>query len=76
MEKKIHTFVIEKGLLDPIDVVIDPLFTKKVMEFPNIRKLKPLPPIDLYDDIKDLRGHIQTFESHMHYIGAPDTIMC
>lgn len=50
----------EKGLLDSNDAVIKPLFTKKILEYPNLRKLKPL-SIDHYDDTKDPIDHVQTF---------------
>lgn len=33
----------EKGLLDLMDVVIDPSFIKQVMEYPNSGKLNPFP---------------------------------
>lgn len=41
MKKKIWKAMKEKGLFDPIDAVIEPLFTKEVLEYPNLRKLKP-----------------------------------
>lgn len=65
----------EKGLLDPIEIIIGPPFTKDVMEYPNGGKLK-LPLIDPYDRTKDHIDYIQTFQFHMHYVGAPNTIMC
>lgn len=50
----------EKDLLDATNVFINPSFTKKVMEYPNSKKLKPL-SIDPYDRTKDHVDHIQTF---------------
>lgn len=41
MEKKIRSCMRETGLLDLIDVVINPLLIKDVMEYPNSGKLKP-----------------------------------
>lgn len=35
-----------------MDVVIDPPFTKEVLEYPNTGKLKP-PAIDLYEDTRN-----------------------
>lgn len=78
MEKKIRSRMREKGLLDLTNVVIDPPFTKKVMEYPNSSKTEP-PPIDLYDGTKDLVDHVQTFLSHSlrwcslrHHVSLPD----
>lgn len=42
----------EKGLLDPINIVINSLFIKKIMEYPNKGKFK-LPSINLYNGTKD-----------------------
>lgn len=64
----------KKGLLDLMDVVIDRPFIKKVIEYHNSNKLK-LPPINLYDGIKDLINSIQAFQSHMVYISTTDAIM-
>lgn len=50
----------EKGLLDSTDMVMDPLFTKAIMVYPNTGKLKPLPK-DSYDGTKDPIDHVQTF---------------
>lgn len=75
MEKKIRSCIREKGLLDLMDVVIDPLFIKEIIAYPNIGKLKP-PPIDPYDGTKDHIDHVQKFQSQMHYVGAYDAIMC
>lgn len=58
----------EKSLLDPTNVIIDPPFTKEVMECPNNGKLK-CSPIDLYDKTKDPVDHVQIFYSHIHYLG-------
>lgn len=33
----------EKGLLDSVDVVMHPLFTKEIIAFSNTSKLEPLP---------------------------------
>lgn len=51
MEKMFRRCMQEKGLLDPTGIFIDPLFTKKIMEYPNSDELKP-PPINLYDKTK------------------------
>lgn len=60
MEEKILHVMIEKGLLNLVDTVIDLPFTKEILEYLNSGKLKPL-TIDLYDDTKDPIDHIQTF---------------
>lgn len=41
MKKKIHSYMREKGLLDPMDVMIDCPFTKEILDYPNIKKHKP-----------------------------------
>lgn len=46
MKKKIKSCMREKGLLDSTDVIMDPLFTKEIMAYPNTGKFKPL-SIDL-----------------------------
>lgn len=65
----------KKNLLNPNDMVIEPLFTKKILEYPTLGKFKPL-SIDSYDNTKDTIDHVQTFQSHMYYVGASDSIMC
>lgn len=75
MEKKIKKVMKEKRLQDPIDLMIKPPFTKKILEYMNSEKLKP-PAINLYNGTNDLNDHIQTFQSHMHYVGILDAIMC
>lgn len=47
----------EKGLLNPADIIVDSLFTKEVMVYPNSGKLKPL-PINPYDGTKDPLDHV------------------
>lgn len=42
----------KKGLLDPVDAVIDPSFTKEVLEYSNSEKLKPS-AIDPFHDQKN-----------------------
>lgn len=74
IENKIKSCMRENGLLDPMVVIIDLPFTKKVMEYLNSGKLKRL-PIDSYDDAKDLINHVHAFQSHMHYVGSFDAIM-
>lgn len=64
----------EKGLLDPMDIVIEPPFINEVMEQPKNDKLKP-PLINPYDGTKDLEDYVQTFWSHMHNVDAPDAII-
>lgn len=56
-KKKNRSYTLKKGLLDPTDVVINPQFTKEVMEYPYSSKLKP-PSIDPYDKTKDPVDHI------------------
>lgn len=65
----------EKYLLNPNDVVIEPFFIKEMLEYPNLEKLKPL-RIGPYDSTKDPIDYVQTFQSHLHYFGASDAIMC
>lgn len=47
----------EKDLLDPNDVVIEPLFTKEILEYLNPGKLKSL-SINPYDGTKDPINHV------------------
>lgn len=75
MERKIHCVMRDKGLLDPINVMINLSFTKKILEYPNSRKHKPL-IINPYDGIKNPIGHIQTFQLHMHYLIVSIVIIC
>lgn len=75
MEKKIRNYIREKGLLDLMDVVINPPFTKEIMIYSNSEKLKP-PSIDPYNGTKDPINYIHTFQSHMHYVVDQDAIMC
>lgn len=56
MEKKISCMR-EKGLVDHTDIVINPLFIKEVMAYPNHDKLKS-PPIGPYDETKDHMDHV------------------
>lgn len=65
----------EKGLLDPIDIFLDLSFIKEVMEYPNNGKFKPS-SIDPYDRTNDPIHNVQTFQSHMHYVGVLDAIIC
>lgn len=59
IKKKIRSYIKEKGLLDSINVVMDPPFTEKIMVYLNTKKLKPL-PIDSNDGTNDLVNHVQT----------------
>lgn len=65
----------EKGLFDLSNIIIKPLFANEILEYPNLRKLKPL-VIDPYDGIKDPIDHLQTFKSHMYNVGTSNIIMC
>lgn len=60
IKKKIRKVMKKKGLLDLIDAVIEPPFTKKILEYPNLKKLKPS-VIDPYNGTKDLINHVETF---------------
>lgn len=60
MEKKIKSYIREKGLLDSTNVIIGLPFIKEVMEYPNSDKLKPL-HIGPCNGNKDLVNHVQTF---------------
>lgn len=60
LKKKTRKIMKKKRLLDPIKVVIDPRFTKEILEYPNSRKLKPSIN-DPYDETKGPIDHIQTF---------------
>lgn len=57
IEKKIKCYIREKGLLDSMDVIIDPSSTEKIIAYPNTNKLKS-PLIDLYDGIKDFMDNV------------------
>lgn len=74
MERKIKSCMKEKGLMDSTDIVMEPLFTDEIMAYPNSRKLKP-PSIDLCHRTKDPVDNIQTFQFHMHYMGAQNAIL-
>lgn len=74
MEKKIRKAIKQKWLLDPTNTVIEPLFTKETLEYPNPMKLKPL-AISLYNSTKDPIDHVQTCQSYMHYVGASNALM-
>lgn len=52
VKKKMRSCMREKGLLDLTDAAIDPSFTREILVYPNIKKLKPL-PIDPYDGTRD-----------------------
>lgn len=73
--EKIEKAIKEKGLLDPVDAVIESLSLRRYWKYPNLGKLKP-PAIDTYVGIKDPIDHVQMFQSYMHYLGASDTIIC
>lgn len=75
MEKKIIKTMKEKSLLDQSDVMIEPTFSKEILEYLSSIKLNPL-TINPYDNTKDFINHIQTFQSHMYYTSAFDVIMC
>lgn len=75
MERNMRSCTREKGLIDLTDVVIEPPFAKEIIACPNSKKLKPL-PVELYDETKDSVDHVQTFQSHIHYVGTHDAIMC
>lgn len=59
-KEEIRSYIKEKGLLDLTDMVINPLFTKEVMAYPNSGKPKP-PFINSYDRTIDFIDHIQIF---------------
>lgn len=67
IEKKIMKTIKEKELLGLIEVVTEPPFTKELLEYPNLGKLKP-PAIDSFDGTKDPIDHVHTFQLHMHYV--------
>lgn len=50
----------EKRLLDPIDAVIEFLFTKEILGILESEDLKS-PAINPYNYTKDLIDHVQTF---------------
>lgn len=54
----------KKYLLDSTNIIVEPLFTKEAMVYPNTNKLKP-PRIDLYDGTKDQsqEGHEKSTKS-------------
>lgn len=58
--KKIKKLMREKVSLTLNDVVIEPLFTKEILEYPPLGTLKS-PRIDSYDGTKDPIDHIHTF---------------
>lgn len=56
-EKKIRKAIKEKVLFDPNDMVIELPFTKKILKYPNSKKLKP-PAIDPCNGTKDFINHV------------------
>lgn len=62
-------------MIDPSSIVVEPLFTKKILKYLTTGKPKP-PTIDLYDRTKDPINHVQTFQSYLRYLRALDAIMC
>lgn len=74
MEKNIWSRIGEKGSAGLTDVVIGLPVSKEIMVYPNRGKIKP-PTIDPYEWVNDLVDHAQTFQSHMYYVGAHDTII-
>lgn len=65
----------EKGLLYPTDAMIDPSFTKEILEHPSIEQFK-LSAIHMYDGTRDPIDHMWAFQLYMHYLDAFDAIIC
>lgn len=47
----------KKKAIKPVDVAIEPSFTKDILKYPNPGKLKPL-AINPYDHTQDPIGHV------------------
>lgn len=69
MVKKIRSCVREKGLLDPMYIIVGSSLTKEIITYPNSCKPKS-PHNDLYDGTKDSIDYVQIFQSYTHYVGA------
>lgn len=71
MDKKIKLAIKDKNTTNGLDLSTKPLFTVAIMDYERLFRFKP-PNLNPYDDTKDLVNHVQSFKSHMIFLGASD----
>lgn len=75
MDTKIQLAIKEKIVMDGLDLTTYPPFTKRIINYEWPLKFRP-PTLDLYDKTKDPVNHVQSFKSHIFFVGTLNEMMC